>query len=122
VSKRERRDSDRRDSQPDEEQQRRTGEADPQEADSLTALKAILSKVASLLKPLQLTPEESIKLVEQLYGSVLETDVKLAGEADDTRKSSVLGYIQNATIRRDGDRIVVEHPVPEELGASPAEG
>jgi len=78
--------------------------------------------VASLLKPLQLTPEESIKLVEQLYGSVLETDVKLAGEADDTRKSSVLGYIQNATIRRDGERIVVEHPVPEDLGDSPAEG
>jgi hypothetical protein len=114
VSKRERRDSDRwserRESQPEEEQQRRSGESDAQEGDSLAALKAILSKVAAVLKPLQLTPEESIRLVEQLYGSVLETDLRLAGEADDTRKSSVLALIQNTTITRDGDRIVVEFP------------
>ena len=63
MSKRDRRDErrprprpagrDRRDSQPDDEQQRRVGEGDLQEGDSLTALKAILSKVAALLKPLQ---------------------------------------------------------------------
>jgi hypothetical protein len=114
VSKRDRYDSDRRgdrrDSQPDDEQQRRSGEAEAQEGDSLTALKAILAKVAALLNPLQLTQEESIRLVEQLYGSVLETDVKLAGEADDARKSSVLAQIQNATITRAGDKIVVEYP------------
>lgn len=81
-----------------------------QEGESLTALKGILAKVASLLKPLQLTPEESIRLVEQLYGSVLEMDVKLAGEADDTRKSSVLSLIQDAVVRREGDAIVVEFP------------
>jgi hypothetical protein len=122
MSKRERRDNDhrggdRRDSQPDDEQQRRPSEADAQEGDSLTALKAILAKVAALLKPLQLTPEESIRLVEQLYGKVLATDLELAGEADDTRKSSVLAAIQNSTIRRDGDRIVVEYSSATELEA-----
>jgi hypothetical protein len=84
-----------------------------QEGESLTALKGILAKVATLLKPLQLTPEESIGLVEQLYGNVLEMDVKLAGEADDTRKSSVLSLIQDAVIRRDGDALVVEFPTGE---------
>ena len=63
---------------------------DLQEGDSLTALKAILAKVATLLRPLQLTQDESIRLVEQLYGSVLDMDVKLAGESDETRKSQML--------------------------------
>jgi hypothetical protein len=103
------RDSDRRDSQPDQEQRSRS-EQDQQEGDSLTALKGILAKVAPLLKPLQLTPEESIGLVEQLYGRVLEMDLRLAGEADDTRKSSVLSHIQDTVIRRDGDKLVVEFP------------
>jgi hypothetical protein len=118
VSRRDRRDGDRgrdrdrRDSQPDDEQQRRLGDSDIQESDSLTALKAILSKVAALLNPLQLTQDESIRLVEQLYGSVLAMDMKLAGEADDTRKSSVLAHIQNTGVSRAGDKIVVEYPVP----------
>lgn len=86
------------------------GEQEAQEGESLAALKGILAKVASLLKPLQLSPEESIQLVEQLYGSVLEMDVKLAGEADDTRKSSVLSHIHNAAVRREGGAIVVEFP------------
>ena len=103
--------SDRRDSQPEDEHQRRTGENDVQEGDSLVALKAILSKVSALLRPLQLTSDESIRLVEQLYSKVLETDLQLAAETDDTRKSSVLGAIQNATIRRGEDgAIVVEYP------------
>jgi hypothetical protein len=117
VSKRERRDGDRRDrdmerrdGQSDNEYQRRAGDTDAQEGESLTALKAILAKVATLLKPLQLTPEESIRLVEQLYGSVLEMDVKLAGEADDTRKSSVLAHVQNIMVRREDDKLVVEYP------------
>lgn len=113
MSKRDRRDGDRRgdrrDNQPEEEQQRRSGEGEVQEGDSLTALKAILSKVAALLKPLQLTPEESIRLVEELYSKVLETDLQLAAETDDTRKSSVLAAIQNATIRREGDRVTVDY-------------
>jgi len=117
---RDRRDFDRRDYQPDDEQQRRSGEGDIQESDSLTALKATLSKVASQLKPLNLTAEESIRLVEQLYGSVLDMDVALAGEADDTRKSSTLAYIQNTTIRRDGDKLVVEYPTAEELRTAEA--
>lgn len=109
----ERRPSERRDSQPDDEGQRRSNEPNPQESDSLTALKAILAKVAALLEPLRLTADESIRLVEQLYGSFLETDVKLAGEADDRRKSSVLAHINNTTVTRGGDnKIVVEYPVP----------
>jgi hypothetical protein len=106
-----RRDSrdDRRDSQPDQDQKPR-GDQELQEGDSLTALKVILAKVAALLKPLQLTPEESIGLVEQLYGRVIEMDVKLAGEADDTRKSSVLSHIQETVVRRDGDALLVEYP------------
>jgi hypothetical protein len=115
---RDRRDGYARDYQPDEEQQRRAGEGEIQEGDSVTALKTILSKVAAQLKPLNLTAEESIRLVEQLYGSVLDMDVALAGEADDTRKSSTLAYIQKTNIRRDGDRLVVEYPTAEELRAT----
>jgi hypothetical protein len=127
VSKRERRDGDRRDrdmerrdGQSDNEYQRRAGETDAQEGESLTALKAILAKVATLLQPLQLTPEESIRLVEQLYGSVLEMDVKLAGEADDARKSSVLAHVQNIIVRREDDKLVVEYPTS--TRPAPAEG
>ncbi len=113
MSKRERRDNDRRgdrrEKQLDDDQQRQPAESEAQEGDSLAALKAILSKVATLLKPLQLTPEESIRLVEDLYGKVLETDLRLAGETDDTRKSSVLAAIQNATIQREGGRLVVDY-------------
>ena len=115
------RDSSRRDNQPNEEQQRRSGEMDIQESESLGALKGILAKVASLLKPLQLNPEESIRLVEQLYGSVLEMDVKLAGESDDTRKSSVLAHIQNTSVRRDGNQLVVEYPVGGEASPAPTD-
>jgi len=113
VSKRDRRDDgrrgDRRDNQPEDEQQRRAGETDVQEGDSLIALKAILAKVAGLLKPLQLNQDESVRLVEQLYSKVLETDLQLAGETDDTRKSSVLAAIQNATVRREGGKILVDY-------------
>lgn len=119
---RDRRDGYARDYQPDEEQQRRAGEGEIQEGDSVTALKTILSKVATQLKPLNLTAEESIRLVEQLYGSVLDMDVALASEADDTRKSSTLAYIQKTNIRRDGDRLVVEYPTAEELRATEAPG
>jgi hypothetical protein len=86
------------------------GDPEGQEGESLAALKAILAKVAALLKPLQLNQEESIRLVEQLYGSVLEMDAKLAGEADDTRKTSILWHIQNTVVRREGDRIAVDFP------------
>lgn len=122
---RDRRD-DRRDSQPDQEQGYRMGDGDPQEGESLTALKGILAKVASLLKPMQLTQEESIRLVEQMYESFLDMDVKLAGESDETRKSQVLSHIQNVVVKRDGDRLVVEYPpaqaqAPERAEAAPAE-
>jgi hypothetical protein len=115
--RREDRRDDRRDGQPEDDQQRRAGEAEVQEGESLTALKGILAKVASLLKPLKLTPDESTRLVEQLYGSVLEMDLKLASESDDTRKSSVLAHIQNTVVHRDGEKLVVEFP----SDATPAE-
>ncbi len=125
MSRRERRDGDRRppdrrDSQPDEEQQRRPGDAAAQEGESLTALKAILAKVAGLLSSLQLTQDESISLVEQMYGSVLDMDVKLAGETDDRRRSSVLAHVQNTTITRTGGKISVEYPTgPEPKAEAP---
>jgi hypothetical protein len=109
-----RRPGDRREVQPEDEQQRRPGDAEMQEGDSLTALKAILAKVAALLAPLKLTQDESTSLVEQLYGGVLEMDLKLAGETDDKRKSSVLAHIQNTKITRNNGKIVVEHPASQE--------
>jgi hypothetical protein len=121
-----RRDYDRRTDQSEDEMPVRTSEGEPQESDSLTALKAILSKVAALLRPLQLTSDEAIGLVERLYGSVLDADMKLAGETDDTRKSSVLAHIQNTVIRREGENLVVEFPAaevqPAEVETSPATG
>ena len=120
MSKRDRRDNDGRDRDrrddrrdrdwDDEGQQRRAGESDIQESDSLSALKAILSKVASLLRPLNLSGDESIRLVEQLYGSVLDMDSAMAGEADDTRKSSTLAYLHNTVITREGDKVIVRFP------------
>ncbi len=101
------------------------GDGDPQEGESLTALKGILAKVASLLKPMQLTQEESIRLVEQMYESFLDMDMKLAGESDETRKSQVLSHIQNVVVKRDGDRLAVEYPpqaqAPERVEAASAE-
>lgn len=111
---------DRRDSQPDEEQQRRPGDPDLQEGDSLTALKAILGKVANLLTSLQLNQEECISLVEQLYGSVLDMDLRLAGETDDKRKSLIQAHIQNTTVTRSGGKLVVEYPKADAPKPAPA--
>lgn len=78
-----------------------------QERDSLAALKSILLKVAQLLKPLGLTPSESTNLVERLYESVIELDVKLAGEPDEARRGEMLALVEQATIRRvDGELVI----------------
>lgn len=114
-------DRDRREAQPDEEQQRRPGDPDLQESDSLTALKAILGKVATLLNTLKLTQDECISLVEQLYGSVLDMDLKLAGETDDKRKSSVLAHIQNTQVTKSGGKLVVEFPKMDTPKPAPAD-
>jgi len=106
----ERRPAERRDSQPDDEQRRQPGDLDKQEGESLTALKAILGKVAALLPELKLKPDESVSVVEQLYGSVLEMDLKLAGETDDKRKASVLAHIKNTKVTRANGKVVVEFP------------
>lgn len=110
MSKKERRNGERYENQPEQEQQNTAGDAPRQEGDSLSALKAILSKVAALLKPLQLTAEEATGLVEDLYSSVLARDLQLAGEADDARKSSVLAYLEHTKIARQEGRIVIEFP------------
>ena len=120
------RDRDRRDSQPDQDQSHRAGDMDMQEGESLPALKGILAKVASLLRPMQLTQDESIRLVEQLYENVLDMDVKLAGESDETSKSQVLSHIQNVVVRREADRLVVDYPPAqpqpsERVGATPSQ-
>lgn len=81
-----------------------------QESDSLTALKVILGKVAGLLTSLKLTQDECISLVEQLYGTVLDMDLKLAGETDDKRKASIQAHIQNTKITRSGGKLVVDFP------------
>ena len=119
MSKKERRDFDQHESPVDEEQQQQQQQpqqaaeqerGERQEGDSVAALKAILSKVSGLLKPLQLTSDESIKLVEDLYASVLAMDLQLAGETDDKRKASVLAHIENTVITREDGRIVVTFP------------
>lgn len=115
-----RREQERRNGQADDEIMPRTSEVEIQESDSVSALKAILSKVAGLLRPLQLTADEAIGLVEKLYGSVLDADMRLAGETDDTRKSSVLAYIQETVIRREGEALRVEFPSTEPTTPSEA--
>ncbi|GAB4264714.1 MAG: hypothetical protein Kow00122_20120 [Thermoleophilia bacterium] len=80
------------------------------ERDSLTALKTILTKVATVVKPLGLSPEESTDLVQRMYENVLEMDLKLAAEPDDERKARVLEHIRQAEIRREDDVLVVEYP------------
>lgn len=129
MSKKERREPDQHETTVDEEQQQpqqpqQTVEperSERQEGDSVAALKAILSKVSALLKPLQLTPEESIRLVEDLYASVLAMDLQLAGETDDKRKASVLAHIENTSITREDGRIVVTFPTASTSAASRAE-
>jgi hypothetical protein len=102
---------DRKDSPPERDrEQDRDGGLGEGERDSLVALKSILGKVASLLKPLGLTPEESIGLVERLYESVLEMDMALAGDSDEDRRRALLAHVQNADIRRVDDELKIEYP------------
>ena len=81
------------------------------ERETLTALKAILVKVAGVVKPLGLNPDEATDLVQRMYGSVLELDAEMAGETDETRKASMVAYVTTAVIRREDDVLVVDHPV-----------
>jgi hypothetical protein len=100
----------RKDPPPDRERGRDTepdlGEG---ERDSLVALKNILGKVAGLLKPLGLSPEESTRLVERMYESVLEMDRHLAGESDEDRRRALLMHVQNADVRRVDDELVIDY-------------
>jgi hypothetical protein len=81
-----------------------------EERETLVALKNILLKVAQLLRPLGLTPEESTTLVERLYESVLDLDVKLAGEPDETRRARMVDVVQQATVRREDGELVIDYP------------
>src|SRR5665648_1118390 len=77
---------DRRDNPPKRDSGRGRDDINEVERESLTAVEGILGKVAGLLKPLGLSPDESTKLVEEMYESVLEVDRKNAGEPDDLRR------------------------------------
>jgi hypothetical protein len=75
------------------------------------ALKAILVKVAGVVKPLGLTPAESTDLVQRMYGSALEVDAEMAGETDEARKAAMITHVKDAAIRREDEVLVVDHPV-----------
>jgi hypothetical protein len=80
------------------------------ERESLVALKSILTKVAALLRPLGLTPDEATDLVQRMYESVLEIDSRLAGESDEKRRAMLLSHVENATIQREDDVLVITYP------------
>ncbi len=101
---------DRRDNPPERDSGRGRDDINEVERESLTALKGILGKVAGLLKPLGLTPDESTKLVEEMYESVLEVDRKNAGEPDELRRRALLDHVRNANIRRVDGELVVDYP------------
>jgi hypothetical protein len=79
------------------------------ERDSLVALKTILGKISGLLKPLGLSAEESTRLVERMYESVLEMDRLLAGESDEERRKALIAHVQNAEVRRVDDNVVIDY-------------
>jgi hypothetical protein len=66
-------------------------------------------KVAGLLRPLGLSPEEAVNLVERLYESIIEMDMRLAGESDESRREQILQHVQTATIRREDDLLVIDY-------------
>lgn len=102
----------RRDSPPERERNGDQPDIDLSEGEreSLVALKGILVKVAGLLRPLGLSPEESTNLVERMYESVLEMDSKLAGESDQTRRDRILQHVENAAVKREDGNLVIEYP------------
>lgn len=100
---------DRRDNPPEKDADSNGGMTE-MERESLSALKGILSKVAGLLKPLGLSPEESTYLVETMYESVLELDRANAGEPDDVRRKAILQHVNDAEVRRVDDELKVEFP------------
>jgi hypothetical protein len=107
------RDRDRRDTQPDRDRDRdpyRDGDLGEPERESVAALKAILTKVATVVKPLGLTPEESTELVQRMYETILELDTRLAEETDDRRRSHLVSHVQGAEVRREDDVLVVDYP------------
>lgn len=100
-----------RDSQPDRDRdQYHEADIGEPERESVAALKAILTKVATVVKPLGLTPEESTDLVQRMYESVLELDTRLAEEPDDRRRGHLVGHVQSAEVRRVDDVLVVDYP------------
>jgi hypothetical protein len=104
----------RRDLQPDRDRERERfdeGEMSMEpEREALLALKSILTKVAALLRPLGLTPDEATDLVQRMYESVLEIDNRLAGDSDEKRKALILSHVENASIQREDDVLVITYP------------
>lgn len=85
-------------------------EADEPERESIAALKGILTKIAAIVKPLGLSPEEACNLVQEMYERVLELDSRLVGESEQARKRVLTAYIAETEITREDDRIVAQYP------------
>jgi hypothetical protein len=109
VARRERRDGPPDRQERDYDRQEADGDFGDNERESLIALKGILMKVAGLLRPLGLSPEEAVNLVERLYESIIEMDMRLAGESDESRREQILQHVQTATIRREDDLLVIDY-------------
>jgi len=99
---------DKKDSQNN--QQQNSGNSFEGERESVVALKSIMSKLAPLVKPLGLSPEESTHLVEELYGRALEIDMKLAREPDQKRRKLMLQHLDDTTIQREDGELAVNFP------------
>ena len=99
---------DRREQSP--ERDRIESEQDEPERESVAALKGILSRIAALLKPLGLTPNEAANLVQRMYGNVLEVDNRLVGESEEKRKQVLTSCVNQAEVRREDDQLVIDYP------------
>jgi len=102
----------RREPQPDRERDRERPEREIEEPEheSVAALKGILTKTSSLLKPLGLTPQEATALVQRMYENVLDMDGRLVGESEEKRKQVLTSCVNQAEVRREDDQLVIDYP------------
>lgn len=96
--------------EPQNNRNQNTGNSYETERESVVALKGIMAKIAPAVKPLGLSPEESTELVEKLYGTALEMDMKLAKEPDAKRRRLILQHLEDTTIEREDGELVVNFP------------
>lgn len=94
----------------DRDRERPESETEEPERESVAALKGILTKTSSLLKPLGLTPQEATALVQRMYENVLDMDGRLIGESEERRKQVLTSYVNQAEVRREDDQLVIDYP------------